>query len=99
MPGKGHVVAVSVATTKKKRAIFVDAVYVGGMNILTDDEGPWLDADGNQMFSRISPDELERELSEQMVVPSRLLKLTYTPREARDVDELHIQRGWTVRKT
>jgi hypothetical protein len=97
VPGKGHELAVTVSATKKKGISFVDAIYVGGVNVLRDEEDPWLDADGKQIYSKIGPHRLESELSEQMVVLARLLKVTYTPKEAGEAGELHIPRGWTVR--
>jgi hypothetical protein len=98
VPGKGHELAVSISTVKKKGGLLVDAIYVGGVNVLRDAEDKWLDADGNPIYSRISPTALEAELSEQMVVPARLLKVTYATKEASKADELRIPRGWTVRK-
>jgi hypothetical protein len=38
VPGKGHDLAVTVSTAKKKGALFVDAIYVGGVNVLRDAE-------------------------------------------------------------
>jgi Caspase domain len=99
VPGKGHELALTVSTTKKKGGVFVDAIYVGGVNVLRDEEDPWIDADGKLVYSTVSRDRLERELSEQMVVPSRLLKIIYTPKELGKVDELRIPRGWTTRKS
>jgi hypothetical protein len=63
------------------------------VNVLRDEEDPWLDADGKQIYSKVGPDRLESELSEQMVVPARLLKITYTPKEAGKADTLHVQRS------
>jgi hypothetical protein len=98
VPGKGHDLAVTVSTTKKEGTRSVDAIYVGGENVLREAEDPWLDADGNPIYSRTTPTHLEDELSEQMVVPARLLKVTYTPKEAGKADDLRIPKGWTVRK-
>ena len=98
IPGKGHDLAVTVSANKKKGNYLVDAIYVGGVNVLREAEDPWLDADGHQLYSKISPALLEEELSDQMVIPTRLLKVTYTPKEAGKADDLGIPKGWTVRK-
>ena len=47
---------------------------------------------------QIRADRLNQELSEELVVPSRSLKITYTLAEASTSDELRIPMGWTVRK-
>jgi hypothetical protein len=98
VPGKGHELAVTVSTRKRKGNYLVDTIYVDGVNVLREAEDPWFDADGNPIYSRISTAQLEAELSEQMVVPARLLKVTYTPKEAGKADDLRIPKGWTVRK-
>jgi hypothetical protein len=98
VPGKGHDLAVTVSTAKQGGALLVDAIYVGGVNVLKDAEVPWMDSDGKRLHSRISKANLEEALSEQMVVPPHLLKVTYTPKEVRETDDFRIQMGWTVRK-
>jgi hypothetical protein len=89
---------VTISATKKKGNYLVDAIYVGGVNVLREAEEPWLNADGHQIYSKTSPALLEEELSDQMVIPTRLLKVTYTPKEAGKADDLRIPKGWTVRK-
>jgi hypothetical protein len=98
IPGKGHDVSVTVSARKKKDGLFVDAVYVGGIDVLGAEEDACDSDDGKQYFSRISAKRLNERLAEQLVVPTRSLKVTYTPAEAATSDELQIPRGWTVRK-
>ncbi len=98
VPGKGHELAVTVSTTTKEATLFVDAIYVGGVNVLRDAESPWLDPDDNPIYLKITQVALESALSEQMIVPARLLKITYTPKEVRRTDDLRIPAGWTVQK-
>jgi len=93
IPGNGHDLAVTVSTNKKTGNYLVDAIYVGGANVLREAEDPWLDADSHQIYSKISPALLEEELSDQMVIPTRLLKVTYTPNEAGKADDLRIPKG------
>jgi hypothetical protein len=98
VPGKGHDLAVSVSTKKKKDGLFVDAIYVGGVDVLRAEEDAWDTGDGKPVYTRIDADRLNDQLSEQLVVPVRALKITYTMAEAAKADELRIPMGWTVRK-
>jgi len=98
VPGKGHELAVTVSTTKKKGNAFVDAIYVNGANVLRGEEDAWDDIDDADDFFRISADLLTEQLSEQLLVPCRLLKITYTPDASSKSKELQMARGWTVRK-
>lgn len=98
VPGKGHELSVSVSTKKKKDGFFVDAVYVGGVDVLRAEEDARDTGDGKPFYMRIGADRLNQELSEELVVPSRLLKITYTMAEAATSDDLRIPMGWTVRK-
>ncbi len=98
VPGKGHELPVTISTAKKDDLLYIDAIYVGSVNILKDPDEPWLDADDNPVYSTITQDNLEAALCEQMVIPNRLLKVTYIPREVAKNDTLRIQRGWAVRK-
>ena len=98
VPGKGHDLAVSVSTKKKKDGFFVDAIYVGGVDVLRAEEDAWDTEDGKRFYMRIGADQLNQELSEELAVPSRSLKITYTVAEAGKSEELRIPMGWTVRK-
>lgn len=98
LPGKGHELVVSVSIKKRQSGLFVDAIYVDGINVLV--AGEDIGDAGNDKIAYIytKAEVLNRELSEKLVVPSRLLKITYTMAEAQNSDELRIRRGWTVRK-
>jgi hypothetical protein len=98
LPGKGHDLAVTVATKKAKEGYRVEAVYIDGTDVLRALDDDWDVADGERLYVRMSPDELKKELSEQLVVPSRSLKVTYTPALAAKAGEIGFPRGWTVRK-
>lgn len=97
LPGKGHEVAVTVSA-RKKDGYLVDAVYVGGVNVLRPEEDAWDNADGEKFYSGISAGDLNERLTEELVVPARLLKVTYTPGEAGADQELGFPIGWTMRK-
>ena len=95
VPGKGHELAVTVSTKKKKDGVVVDAVYIGGKDVLrVDDE--W--AAEATRYAMTDPDDLRDRLCDELCLPSRLLKVSFTPKEAEGADELLIPRHWTVRK-
>lgn len=98
VPGKGHDLAVSISTKKKKDGLVVDAIYVGGANVMRAEEDAWDTDDGEPHYMRIGADRLNQELSEQLVVPVRALKITYAMAEAAKDYALRIPMGWTVRK-
>jgi hypothetical protein len=99
VPGMGHELAVTVSTKKKKNdGTFIEAIYIGGVDVLRVQEDTWGNADDTQHYSRIGPERLNKRLSEELVVPARSLKITYTPSSASQEEALRIAMGWTVRK-
>jgi hypothetical protein len=97
LPGKGHDLAVTVSTRSRKDGVVVEAIYVDGANVLRTQQDASDNLDDVSHFSRMDVDGLKSCLTEQLVVPARHLKITYTPRSATDEDLL-IPFGWTVRK-
>jgi hypothetical protein len=79
-------VAVTVSA-KKEDGYVVAAVYVGGANVLRPGEDAW-DIDGNKFYSRMGADRLNGMLTEELVVPTHLLKVTYTLADAGTDQEL-----------
>jgi hypothetical protein len=53
----------------------------------------WDTGDGKPFYMWIGADQLNRELSEELVVPTRSLKVTYTMAEAASSDELRSLTG------
>jgi hypothetical protein len=98
LPGKGHDLAVTVATKKTTDGYHVEAVYIGGADVLRAQDDDWDVAEGERFYSRMTPGELNKQLSEDLVVPKRSLKVTYTPPAAAQAGEIRFPRGWTVRK-
>ena len=98
VPGTGHDLAVTVSAKKKKGDLVVDAIYVGSVDVLRAEDDAWDSDDGKRFYSRIGAEGLIEKLSEQLVVPARLLKVTFTPGDAGSSDDLRIPMGWTVRK-
>ncbi|ACS55845.1 peptidase C14 caspase catalytic subunit p20 [Rhizobium leguminosarum bv. trifolii WSM1325] len=99
LPGKGHDLAVSVSTKSEDGMIIVDAVYVGGVDVLRREDDNDADEHDPPRYWRLSPQEIKERLSEELVVPTRLLKLTFTPGAAVKEEELGFPMGWTVRQT
>lgn len=97
MPGKGHDLAVGVSAKKKGKDFKIDAIYVEAKNVLKVEEDSWDSVDGEIAYMKISPDRLREKLTTQLVVPDRLLKITYAPGEA-ETGDLYIPMNWTVAK-
>lgn len=78
VPGKGHSVSASIATKPHKDGLRVTGVFIDTVNVLTrldPDDGS---DDTDPVFvRRLTKDEFERELSTQLVVPRRLLKVDF----------------------
>lgn len=102
IPGKRHEVAVDVkfkALDDDDDRRIVEAVIFGGKNIL------WLEDDDylpepckDPKYSQLDRDSLEMRLSEQMIVPPHLLKVTYPAPGLLDRSPIQFPRGWTTRK-
>jgi hypothetical protein len=98
LPGKNHQLAVTVKTKKIKGYHRVEEVFVNGANVLRaeEEEGDVLAAD-ERLHHHMDLASLNKRLSEELIVPSQLLNVTYTP--ALDDDpELAFPVGYTVRK-
>jgi len=98
LPGRDHELAASVSVKKLSEGFLIDAIYVDSKNILRQGDGGWTNDDGTPAYSRIDADDLSVALVEQLVVPSRSLRVTYTDSDAQRSDQLLIPYGWTVRK-
>jgi hypothetical protein len=95
VPGKGHELAVTVSTKNSKDGAVVDAIYIGGADALRiEDEWPSEEV----RYASTDPADLTDRLREQLYLPARLLKVSFTPKEVGPVEELLIPRHWTVRK-
>jgi hypothetical protein len=95
VPGKGHELAVTVSTKKKKDGLVVDAIYIGGVDVLRV-ENEWAAQEVRHAVT--DPDDLRDRLRKQLYLPARLLKISFTPKDAAEADQLLIPRHWTVRK-
>ncbi|TCH97715.1 caspase family protein [Roseococcus sp. SYP-B2431] len=98
LPGRDHELAVTVGTTKVKDAYRVDAIYVDGINVFRAEDEEWtVGGEEQKVYGRKSAADLKEQLSQELVVPMRSLKLTYTPASAVK-GELQVPFGYTVRK-
>jgi hypothetical protein len=97
LPGRGHELAVTVATKKVGDAFQVEAVYVDGANVLRPEDEEEKADDEKIMYVRRSADRFEEQLSQELVVPARCLRLSYTPTAAAKA-ELKVPLGYTVYK-
>jgi len=99
LPGKGHELAVTIATKKVDDEYRVEGVFIDGKNVLRriDGDDDW-DIDTGIKYRRLMRGHFEQLLSEQLVLPARQLKLTYTPTTPDDFDEVGFPFNWTVQK-
>ena len=98
LPGRGHELDVTVATKKVKKGYLVESIFVGGRDVLQPPEGDWDDLDGIRPYSKTVMERLNGNLAVELVVPQRLLKVTYTPSTIDEDDLLLIPRGWSIKK-
>ncbi len=98
VPGRGHELAVTIATKKVKDAFRVEAIYIDGADVLRPaDEEPAFDDDDDIRYAERSPSGMQEKLSQELIVPLRLLNITYTPGAA-SKGPLKFPAGYTVRK-
>lgn len=98
LPGRDHELSASVSVKKLDSGFLVDAIYVDSKNVLSQGDGGWTNDDGSPAYDRIGADRLSEALVEQLVVPTRSLRVAYTDPDAQNSTELRIPYGWTVRK-
>lgn len=55
-PGKGHDLAASISTKKKRDDFFVEAIYLGGFDVLRAEEDAWDTGDGKPHYIWIDPE-------------------------------------------
>lgn len=96
LPGKNHPLAVTVKTNMTGTECRVEGVYIDGANVLRESvEDDW---DVNVYYAPMSPDQIETLLCEELIVPPRLMKLTFAPASSASIKEIGYPRTWTVKK-
>jgi hypothetical protein len=100
IPGKKHSLAVHVVSSHGKTGTpKITAAHIGGTNILSSEEEFFADEEGEPIhYRKLALAEFEKQMSEEMSVPLRLLKVTYDfGREG--IQEVRFPWGYTLRKT
>ena len=98
LPGRGHDLAVSVATTKIKDGFLVDGVYVAGKNVLKSEGEDHVDKNGKpREYSRRRAADLKEVLSHELVIPKALMNLSFSLKEA-EKGTLLYPMGYSVKK-
>jgi hypothetical protein len=101
IPGKRQEVAVAVATHPAAKADhhILDSVHCEGSDIFWLEDEDYAPAPGEPaMTQRLSLEEFEQRLVEQMVVAPHLLKVKYLSLTRPEKAVLHFPLGWTARK-
>ncbi|WP_237064627.1 caspase family protein [Loktanella sp. M215] len=98
LPGRGHVLDVTVSTKKKKKGYLVESVFIGGLDLFQRPESDWDDLDGIPLYSKTIIERLNANLSHELVVPQRLLNVTYTPASVDEDDVILIPHGWSIKR-
>ena len=97
LPGKGHELAVTVAIKEKGEAYVVTGVFINSANVLRSGDDARDKEDGEPRYRPLSQSDLEQDLSKNLVVPMRLLRITYTPAPPSDAADIKFPWGWTIR--
>ncbi|MDH0185808.1 caspase family protein [Stutzerimonas stutzeri] len=75
IPGKGQAVTADVQIGDNK---IIEGVCISGKNYLDDEDDPFDDGDDKKVrYQTLEREQFEDELSQQMLVPKRLLKVVY----------------------
>lgn len=75
----------------------IKAVHIGGTDILWIEDDVFAEDPGKKEYWSMQLGEFEEKLSEEIVVPAHLLKITYDFNKDR-ADEVRFPRGYTLRK-
>jgi len=99
LPGKKHRVAVDiVSATAKSHPPTIKAVHVGGSDILWMEDEFFAEDPGKPIHCRkVTMDKFEQQISEEMAIPTHLLKITYDFNRDK-VEEVLFPWGYTLRK-
>jgi hypothetical protein len=99
IPGKDRIITVDVVTKKKAgNKQVVKAVRFDGVNLLWIDDDSFVSAFADDSgYRKMSIKDFEKRLSDEMVVPARLLTVTY-PFDEKTKPTLLFPEGGTVRK-
>ncbi len=99
LPGKKHAVPVDVVLRAgDSKVLKVEGVFIASVNILWVEDADLVDEDQNPMsYKTMDRDTFELFLAEELIVPSRLLTVTYSPGKTNPAS-VRFPKGFTVRK-
>jgi hypothetical protein len=93
IPGKGHTVTADVQVGDGN---VIKSVFIGGIDYLRDGNDPDdRDTHGKVIYQRLKRDDFEENLTQQMLVPRRLLKLVYS-KTVGSMEEVKLPYGFEV---
>lgn len=101
IPGKRHEMVVDVATRAAAKADhhILESVHCEGGNVFWLEDKDFAPEPGEPaMTERLTLEDFEQRLAEQMVVAPHLLKVKYLALDRPESATLHFPRGWTARK-
>lgn len=101
IPGKRHEVVVDVVTRPAAKADqhVVESIHCGGESILWLEDEDYAPEPGEPpLLERLILRDFEARLSEQMVVPSHLLRVNYLSFVKQGREEICFPRGWSAQK-
>ncbi len=101
LPGKRHEIAVDVVTYPAAKADqhVVESMHCGGESILWLEDEDYAPEPGEPpLLEQLTLRAFEAQLSEQMVLPSHLLKVNYLSFEKQGRERLWFPLGYTARK-
>lgn len=98
LPGKGHEVIADVRMGENEKDAVLE-VFVAGQQVLrrdSDDLPAWDDDEDKIYYRQRSKAQFEAWLEEELIVPTRLLKIGYS-RDVASGEPLRVPMGWTCR--
>jgi hypothetical protein len=76
----------------------VEGIFVGGTDYLRWEDDPFNLNDGKKLYRRLTRDRFEKELSQQMLVPRRLLNVVYS-KPVKLGDAIEVPWGFTTSRS
>jgi hypothetical protein len=96
IPGKGQSLSITVITTKHTKGRLISKIYLDSRNVFASTNSEYITDEGMPIVTRwISKSMLESELASELVIPKRLLFVTYSPQLTND-EELRYPLDWGV---
>jgi hypothetical protein len=98
VPGKGQTLSASMVTKDDKKGKLITGIFIDTVNVFRVVDEEYAEDEGKPTMTRtVCKDRFEAQLAKDLVVPQRLLQVSYTPKLERD-DVLGYPYGWGVTK-